>query len=336
MGSTRGKSIFTLLAVLVFVSSFGGLPASARSDKGGLKEFVLQAADIYLTVIGNKGYDTTYIFHPEHKLMVTPRAIMNGFDIYNNNTSGKVEYDAFKSARLKLSLGADVDFRGLSAGYGYNPLKKQAGGRAYRDNFFTFNFFGNRFCIDALYEDDGSLEGDMRRDGVWMPLPEGVLSHKTLAVSGYYVFNNRRFSYPAAFTQSFVQKKSAGSVIGALSCTSSRFVINPWVELGGRSTEAGITTVGIGAGYGYNLVTPYDWTLHFSAIPTVGMFLSGSSSELFAGTMTGRVAVVKYFSGDRIFLSLTAHGEGLLALESFRFSYGQMLWEARFRLGFRF
>ncbi len=336
MGSTRGKSIFTLLAVLVFASSIGGLPASARSMQGGLKEFVKQAADIYLSVIGNKGYDTTFIFHPEHKLMVTPRAIMNGFDIYNNNTSGKVEYDAFKSARLKLSLGADVDFRGLSAGYGYNPFKKRAGGSAYRDNFFTFNFFGNRFCIDALYEEDGSLEGDMRRDGVWMPLPEGVLSHKTLAVNGYYVFNNRRFSYPAAFTQSFIQKKSAGSVIGALSYTGSRFVINPWVELGGRIAEAGIKTVGAGAGYGYNLVTQYDWTLHFSAIPTVGLFLPGSSSEMFAGTMTGRVAVVKYFSGDRIFLSLSAFGEGLLAMESFRFSYGQLLWVARFRLGFRF
>ena len=335
MTSSRGKSISTVLAILVSVIGTGVPTASAQSGTRDLKEFVTQVVDIYHTVIGNKGYDSTFIAHPETKLVVTPRAIANGFGIYNNNTSGDVAYDAFKSSRRKLSLGADVGFSGLSAGFGVNPLKQNSSKR-YRDHFYTFNFYGNRFCADALYEDNRSLDGTLRRQGEWTPLPEGVISHKSISVNGYYVFNWERFSYPAAFTQSFIQKKSAGSLLGAVTYTGSRFRINPWELLDSETTEAGINILCLGAGYGYNLVTPHSWTIHISAIPAMGWFMPQASASLLAGTITGRVAVVKNFARDRIYASFSAYEVGLLAFESTRFSYGQMLWDARFRLGFRF
>lgn len=39
------------------------------------------------------------------------------------------------------------------------------------------------------------------------------MNAKTLSFSGYYVFNHRHFSYPAAYNQSTVQRKSCGSAM---------------------------------------------------------------------------------------------------------------------------
>ena len=47
-------------------------------------------------------------------------------------------------------------------------------------------------------------------------LPEGILQVKTLNVNAFYVFNYRRFSYPAAFSQSYIQRRSAGSFLLAI------------------------------------------------------------------------------------------------------------------------
>ena len=53
-------------------------------------------------------------------------------------------------------------------------------------------------------------------------LPDGVLSVKTLNVNAFYVFNSRRFSYPAAFSQSYIQRRSAGSFLLAASGMGQR------------------------------------------------------------------------------------------------------------------
>ena len=79
----------------------------------------------------------------------------------------------------------------------------------------------------------------------------------------YYAFNNRRFSYPAAFTQSYIQRRSAGSFLLAASMQGPRATIN-W----GHELYLKMTNIGIGAGYGYNYVPFQGWLLHISALPT--------------------------------------------------------------------
>ena len=94
-----------------------------------------------------------------------------------------------------------------------------------------------------------------------------MLHVKTLNVNAYYAFNNRRFSYPAAFSQSYIQRRSAGSFLLAAS--------GMWqdVNLGDQSSgveelKLKMTNIGIGAGYGYNFVPYKGWLLHISALPT--------------------------------------------------------------------
>ncbi|MBQ8127243.1 MAG: DUF4421 family protein [Prevotella sp.] len=45
---------------------------------------------------------------------------------------------------------------------------------------------------------------------------------QTLNVNGYYIFNRRHFSYPAAFAHSYVQRRSAGSLVLAVSGQGQR------------------------------------------------------------------------------------------------------------------
>ncbi|WP_300852719.1 DUF4421 family protein [uncultured Bacteroides sp.] len=43
------------------------------------------------------------------------------------------------------------------------------------------------------------------------------LRSRRLQANGYWVLNHHRFSYPAVFTQSYLQKRSCGSVVLGLS-----------------------------------------------------------------------------------------------------------------------
>jgi hypothetical protein len=94
-------------------------------------------------------------------------------------------------------------------------------------------------------------------------LPDGMLHVQTLNLNTYYAFNNRRFSYPAAFSQSYIQRRSAGSFLLAASGMWQQATFD-W-ELG---LKFKMTDIGIGAGYGYNYVPHQGWLLHISALPT--------------------------------------------------------------------
>lgn len=46
----------------------------------------------------------------------------------------------------------------------------------------------------------------------------------------YYIFNHRRFSYPAAYSQSTVQRRSAGSMLLGIGYTEHELEVN-WDKL---------------------------------------------------------------------------------------------------------
>ncbi len=96
-----------------------------------------------------------------------------------------------------------------------------------------------------------------------------MLDFKSLIVDGYYAFNGRRFSYPAAFSQSYIQKRSAGSWLvgfsylgGRMKTTSSKPADVPELRI-----YAG--HFAIGGGYGYNLVLARRLLIHLSTLPTL-------------------------------------------------------------------
>ena len=94
-------------------------------------------------------------------------------------------------------------------------------------------------------------------------LPADMLKVKTLNVNAFYVFNSSRFSYPAAFSQSYIQRRSAGSFLLAASGQGQHATLD-WEQ----EMQLKVTNIGIGAGYGYNYVPRQGWLFHISALPT--------------------------------------------------------------------
>lgn len=92
----------------------------------------------------------------------------------------------------------------------------------------------------------------------------------------YYILNHRRFSYPAAFSQSTIQRRSAGSPLVGIAYTNHRLSVD-WQELDRTVSERlGTTTtvdtalhfgtvsytdVSLSGGYAYNWVFARNWLL---------------------------------------------------------------------------
>ena len=149
-----------------------------------------------------------------------------------------------------------------------NPAKLSG---AYEDYEFNLNYYSSRLSLDFSYQRAESLSGDIERMGNSYSMESGDAKMKVVNLVGYYTFNHRRFSYPAAFNQSYIQRRSAGSWLAGISYQGG--TIETTEDLKARSPKAPevqirIGHVGIGGGYGYNLVLGQKWLLHLSILPT--------------------------------------------------------------------
>lgn len=118
-------------------------------------------------------------------------------------------------AERKTTLSIGVSYLGLSLSAAINPAKLMG---KYHDFELNFNSYGRCFGFDIIYHDAKNFTGWHDHEGMErIELPDGMLSVKTLNVNAYYAFNSRRFSYPAAFSQSYIQRRSAGGFLLAAS-----------------------------------------------------------------------------------------------------------------------
>lgn len=206
-------------------------------------------------------YDTAYIVRPQTKWTVTARMNVSGMAIEDEGTDGGQHFRARAEANNKETLSVGVSYQGLALGLALNPA--QLTGK-YHDYELNLNSYRNRFGFDVIYQDAKNFKGWYEQEGLGrVELPDGLLQVQTLNLNAYYAFNGRRFSYPAAFSQSYIQRRSAGSFLLAASYMRQRSTLD-----GEQWQQLKMTNVGIGAGYGYNCVPGQGWLLHISALPT--------------------------------------------------------------------
>ena len=105
-------------------------------------------------------------------------------------------------------------------------------------------------------------------------LRSGDIATTTFFLSGYVALNRRKFSMPAAFNASFIQRKSAGSALIVADFIYSRMALlsDALVSRTGGVNEMELYQIAIGAGYGYNY-TPNKgkFLLHVSATPMLAV-----------------------------------------------------------------
>ena len=209
----------------------------------------------------NKGIDTAYIMRPQTKWTVVGRINVSGAKIEAEGVDNGLHFNSEMKADYKSTLSVAVSYLGISLSASLNPAKLMG---KYRDYELNFNSYGKRFGFDIIYQNAKNFTGWHDHDGMErINLPADMLKVKTLNVNAFYVFNSRRFSYPAAFSQSYIQRRSAGSFLLAASGQGQHASLD-WEQ----EMQLKVTNIGIGAGYGYNYVPAQGWLLHISALPT--------------------------------------------------------------------
>lgn len=146
---------------------------------------------------------------------------------------------------------------------------------------------GNDYKIRQLYLGEGINTDPIRGTGY-----DGLMS-SIRGFNLYYIFNHRRFSYPAAFSQSTIQRRSAGSPLLGIGYTRHTLEAN-WKELAdlvscrlGNHVKVDstlmfdkikYTDVSISGGYAYNWVFAHNWLLASSL--SVALAYKQSSGDL--------------------------------------------------------
>jgi len=328
-----------LLAVVVMFSNFmTETYAQSRDQQMRAKVDSVLSARYYKTP-----YDTNYVVRPEGKLTLKLRLNQTGNDFHAKGTVNGVYSKADLSTNHKTTFSVVGIYRGIGVGVAINPYKWSG---VYKDYEFNLNYYSSRISLDFSYQRSESLAGDISRDDNLSQLESGDLTLKVVNLAGYYTFNHRRFSYPAAFTQSYIQRRSAGSWLAGISYQGGS--IKTSNELKARSPNSpdvsiGVGHVGIGGGYGYNWVLGKRWLLHFSMLPTFVVYnrnkmtVNGDDKEAqrmrFNMIFNERAAIVynfssRYFAGATLVMNNSVFDDDVVVVN-------QNKWRARAFIGLR-
>ena len=288
-------------------------------------------------------YDTNYVVRPEGRLTLKVRLNQTGNDFHAKGTVNDIysKADLHTSHKTTMSIGAS--YRGISAALAINPAKMSG---AYKDYEFNLNYYSSRLSLDFSYQRSESLAGDISFNDIPGRLESGEATMKVLNLAGYYTFNHRRFSFPAAFTQSYIQRRSAGSWLagisyqgGSIETTDALLARNPLAP----ETRIYVGHFGIGGGYGYNWVLGRGWLLHFSMLPTFvvynrnNMTVRGERKEAqrmrFNMIFNERAAIVysfspRYFAGATLVMNNSVFDDDVVVVN-------QNKWRARAFFGLR-
>lgn len=223
------------------------------------------------------GRDTAYVSVPEKKWMVTTglKSTQNEFQLYwpsQTDIDGKSDSEDLFGMRNYIFKHQTKPTLGISIGLSYKGFGLTVSPKIINNNDrkgldlglgLTGTTFGGDVGVRALFDSDS-------KNNLFLLL--------TGSLSAYYVLNNRKFNMTAAFSQSVMQKKSAGSVIFATMLDfASLTAISLSSEDEHYNGNYGVHgNWAIGAGYGYNFVFAQSHCLvHASYIPMY-MVLQGS------------------------------------------------------------
>ena len=280
--------------------------------------------------------DTMYITRPETKWTLKGIISLSGAAVEVEGKEFGRSFTSKMDADYKSTLSVSANYLGVSLSLSLNPAKLLG---KYNDFELNINSYNNRWGFDFIYQDASNFTGWHEEEGQQrIELPPEVLTMKTLNVNAYYAFNHRRFSYPAAFTQSYIQRRSAGSFLLAVSGQGQHSETK-----GNYESVLKVTNIGIGGGYGYNWVPSHRWLIHISSLPTFTVY---SKTSLTVNTertplkyhfpeviITARGAIVRqftnWFMGATMVFNFTNIGD------RDQLSVMNNKWRARFFVGFR-
>ena len=209
----------TLKSILIAIGI--GCCGTATAQ-GGLTTFVKKVGTM-IDSMSVRGLDRSYIDAPEKPWQLIAKGNVSQ-TIVSMNADGNilgVDYSARPYLKTQPSqyVGFWAGYRGYGIGYTVNVggdkgsnLVFGATGGAYGVNVRIHSFDNSNPSIN-LNSELLSEEEQETWDDVQLIDPIHV---RTVIADGYYMFNGKKFSYAAAYDQSVIQKRSAGSLMAGL------------------------------------------------------------------------------------------------------------------------
>ncbi len=252
------------------------------------------------TVCAQERYDSSYI--EDHTNDLTLRALGNykfsGYDIGQYGINNSLPY----KSNDNYSIGVGFSYRlvGLNlvvkAPFINNDDDKR--GKTKYIDLQTFLYL-RKWTVDLyaqLYKgyylsDDAPLKTPFA-PGTYLLRPD--LQTGDLGFNVQYIFNNKRFSYRAAYVQNEYQKKSAGSFIiggGAhyIDTKADSAVIPAGIKKadffgGSRYNKSRVVSVALGAGYAQTWIIKKRYFIMASGVGSIGINQTSLLEERGTGT----------------------------------------------------
>lgn len=245
------KKLFLVFLLL----SVGPVCVMAQSDSLSLIRRIIRGFD---------RKDERYI-EPQHYVYSAMIQSSYNIDRYSLSSSGLANQDITFMPDSKLKIGPYAGWKWVFLGYCFElgKLNFDDGRRE-----FDFSVYSSQIGVDLFYRRTGSdyklrnahLGDDVNASSLNGQPFDGLKAGIT-GFNVYYIFNHGRFSYPAAFSQSTIQKISCGSWLAGIGYTrhSLDFDHNSLQAL--IDEKMGSQTVRLDSGFMFNEVRYYDVSL---------------------------------------------------------------------------
>ncbi len=200
---------------------------------------------------------------------------------YENGRQQSINF----SPNMGMKLGVYFGWRWIFLGYTFDIEDLFGGNKNKADKTeMSLNIYSSKFGIDLYYRKTGSDFKLRSANGFDLssPIREqnfSGLNSRIKGLNAYWIFNHRKFSYPAVYSQSTNQRKSAGSFMAGFSY--SQHSINfDYTQLPDglknnlnnnlRFSRVKYSDYSLGFGYGYNWVFKKNWVANLSLLPGIG------------------------------------------------------------------
>lgn len=293
--------------LLISVLAFSGNAVMAETgdrQENGQKVQKKELSKLRKIIRGFSAIDTNYI-EPQHYNYTVMLQATSTYDIYS--IKGENGQNITFSPDVITKVGPYVGWRWFFLGYTFD-LRSAGFGGDNRKRELCFSIYSSQIGVDLFYRRTGS-DYKIRDAGFGNNVDASKLDGVpfdgiSVGISGfdlYYIFNHKRFSYPAAFSQSTCQKISCGSWIAGVGYTNNSLsldyeklhqVVGQNLGPNAVKLDSGLMFSGVkyydinmSCGYAYNWVFARNWL--FCASGALAVAYKHSHGDMYEGNVLG-------------------------------------------------
>ena len=287
------RRLFILYLFIIFsVSAFtqttnNDTIKTFEKESTGLKKAIKKFFDF-------SNFDTLYISPNRYNYALMTTHFSN-FEYYSISSTTPTTQQITFSPNPHNKLGFYFGWRWIFLGWSFNVddiYRKTS--RKNKGTEFDLSLNSSKFGIDLFYRKTGNNYRMYNIKGFSNDIPSDYsenfngLKANIKGLTLYYITNNKKFSYPAAFSQSTNQRKSVGSMIIGFSASKNNIdfdykklpqTIQETMNPGMKVENIKFINIALSCGYAYNWVFARNFLASISLTPAIAYKMSLLTTE---------------------------------------------------------